>query len=599
MSSNPAVDRTPLDLSHWADIVIICAKDVEYAALKTVLSLRQTSTSHVPQLTLKHFIVDKRNRYRILVAQLPSPGAGNVVSGIIASKLTKTYSPWLIISFGIAGRLDSDIQFDDVIFTSGVQYLDLRKDLGSKGTVTKQLPLIQTNETLLQTLRSLPNQQERDGKNFSIHEVLLVSSEAVVRSEDAVLRERVKDNLTDAAAVEMEAFGVYLACSKFLHNDGRGPLPIAVKGITDPANATKDDSHNDPASLNAATWINALLDCDDFEKLGAQLAFTTWPSVQSRRRCNYTEAKIDMMRFVEAVRPALELNHQVERGALGVQLAAAHMMTAKLPRVFYHWRLTGHGIHWLEFCFLRIFRVLADSGYPVTCFVTDKISEMPHQQLRSPAELEAARNRVAELVPSILGNHSSSDQSLVWFSSISRLEHGLNEFVRSSGFDYEALEDIMSERPQARKTPRSMAQDPRLNHEFDLWFKWIAWICRHDGAGVVFSRPDTRIYEFLRLFRPFQPVIVPTKRFKLKGRSGKLQSPGSLLYLDPPEHPKIIEWISNESEPEPLLEFLLHLSDFPLPSKSTASWKSNCDELRKAIVEELRKIDEVWFRSVN
>jgi len=570
-------------LQRWADIVILCAKEKEFDALRNILATDETATIQDPELTLEHFIINKGYNYRIFVARLPPPEAGNVVSGIVASKLSIVYGPWLIVSFGIAGTLNpEEVKANHVVYAREVGYGDLRKDAGKDQTIRKDVPKEKTAQRLLRVLDQLRKEGVKAENPFGIHRVLLLSSEAVVKSGKAGLRQLADSAIADAEVVEMEAYGVYLSCNWNLHDDEVGPLAIAIKAISDKANQKKDDSLHSSSTINAAKFVRTLIEHEAFITVAAH-KYRPCPTIQKRRQSKYTEAKGDTSKFMEVVRPLLAPMKKIESSTLEVQLAAAHMR-AKRPRVFYHWRLTDIGIHWVEFSFLRVFRQLAKHGYPVVCFVTDEIIAMGHQRLKDESELVAARKKVGDMVRSAL-MRDASEEFIIWLSQVRQDQDGLREFVKNTGFDYEEVrEDIVAQRAFSR---RGSSQ----NREFNLWFKWIAWVCRHDGVGIILSRAEAQTYQFLRLFGTFEPVIVPTNVV-----AGELDKKDDRrLYLDPPNHPLIRKWITSEQNPAILIEFLGHLREDSSPPPPLTGQLSDCDALRYAIKEELKRINVEWF----
>jgi hypothetical protein len=300
----------------------------------------------------------------------------------------------------------------------------------------------------------------------------------------------------------------------------------------------------------------------------------------------YAELTKDIATFIEGARPVLDPGLQIEH-EFGIRLARAHLISRR-PRVFYHWRLTGHGIHWLDFQFLRILRDLAQRGYPVACLVTDRMTRMPHQMLRTQSELEAARTRVQEIVEAVLGRVAPSS-FLFWLSEIRKDDRGLSAFaLDGSGYDFDAREELLNLSPFAGAALE-------LNNEFDLWLRWIAWTCKTEGGGIVFCRKSSAVYDFLELFGTVQVAIVRTREFMLGGRHGKKELPGAGLYLDPPEHSTIRDWVKEESDKETLISFLGHLrgpagDETPMGAQGQA-----CEGLRRLILDELAKINEVWF----
>ncbi len=488
--------------SHWADVVIICAKPVEFAVLKAVLA-QDRQVARDSFLTLKHFIVvlssPAGTKYRVMVVSLPRPEAGNVISGITACKLAVTYGPWLVISFGIAGTLSSEVKSNDVVYASEVGYADLRKDAGDS-VVWKDLPKERTDTKLLSILNLYAERRQADGPEFKTHEVLMLSSEAVVKSTTAALRRLASSSMADAQVVEMEAFGVYRACQLTILDEDSAPLALAIKGITDASDLTKDDTYHDSAARNAATVIHDLITQGLLDPLSSRYVFRSFPHLRAKHQRTYEKVSPDVRRFIEIASPLLDFKEGRAR-ELTVSLVSSHLISDR-PPIFYHFRTTGPGLHWVEFSFLKVFKKLSEIGYPVYFLVTDQMTNMPHNFLRSPESLAASKAKIERVVKLLLP-HSPNNTPLVWESQVREVATEMSKFALNTGYDHRAVEELIVQ-------PAFAGGAAGINYQLDLWFKWIAWTCRHDRTGVIFCNPNNLTsYDLLRVFGTFHPRLLP------------------------------------------------------------------------------------------
>lgn len=569
---------------QWAEVVIICAKNIEFDILREVLVDENVVIDD--SLTPKHFIVtlgSTTRSYRILVVQLPTPGAGNVISGIIASKVAVAYSPWLVISFGIAGTLSSDVKANDVVYASEVGYADLRKDSGKDHLSWKNVPKEDTDSKLLSILNAYTLSQTAKRRPFQTHGVLLLSSEAVVKSTDAALQVFASSAMADAEAVEMEAFGVYRACQRSILEGDECPLALAIKGITDASDQTKDDRYHRSATMNAANVIRDLITEGMLDELANRYMFRSFPKLRVKPRRTYDTVNPDVQQFIEIVTPLMDFN-KVSLRELRVSLVRAHLMSDR-PPVFYHFRTTGPGLHWVEFSFLKVFRRLSEAGYPVFCLVTDEITDMPHNRLESPESLQYSKNKIEQLVD-MLVPHKLNNPPVIWFSEVREYARNIENFASMSGYDRRATDELLHQ-------PSFGGIQSPINFQLDLWFKWIAWLCRFDRTAIIFCNPNNvTSYDLLRVFGTFHPLLLPTRVFTLQGKLGKTEEPGARLYLDPPQHPTIREWLDEENDPETLREFMTVLKGEKLGAQQLSD---DVNQLREVLQETFQTINRQWF----
>jgi nucleoside phosphorylase len=531
----------------WVDVVVICALPVEFRALKETLT-PHTKFETDAGLGLDHFLALGGSGLTVLVVRLPEPGAGNVVSGIVTSLLIARYDPWLLISFGIAGTLDTDeVKALDVLYSKVVFYLDLRKETRDKETEEARVVLkrIVPRETPMPLLRLL---RRMEGDGYHLHEVDIVTGEAVVKDEKAQLRQIAGNAIADAKAVEMESFGVFHAAhvdKEFLTRTDR--LCVAIKCISDNADEDKSNEHHLPAAYNAARFLSAILQEPNLAVLRGN------SGVDRRPRPLQPFIRLRPRDVLTQVDSFSDIVQTITRSDWDDSTLHAVHMHCKCPRVFYHWRLTGLGLHWIELKFLLVLRRLADAGYPVECLITDEIIRMPHVQLTKTTVPEA-RRVTQRIVDALLP--PSPDSAASFYSKIRESEDTLSRYARSAGY----WSEIRRKLGGLGRIPGMTNADSQLSQEFNEWLKYIAWRVRREGACIVFYFCDRDIYSLLWRFSGLLPSLIPTGDIKLAGEWGKFKSPGSDLYLVPPDYPILLQWLSVTSDPAVLAEFWTHLT---------------------------------------
>lgn len=515
-------------------VLIVCARDREYKALQNELAdILPIATD--PRFPLNHFIAPATSEWGVMVVHLPHPGAGNVISGIVTSQALCAYNPEVVISFGIAGSLrPSEVKLNDVVYSTQVYYVDLRKDLGPSQSVAKRLPEINVHETFLRVLESV-SERVGDRHGFAIQPVLVASSEAVIKAKDAQRRTLVKHAIADISVVEMEAYGV-LRAAQLAGFGGDAPLAVAIKGISDDATSAKDDAHDVSAVRNAARFVRELLANKHFGQLVAARQFQLRVAPGFGLPRPYGEVKRQRKRIEDALLPVVnESARQEVRSELSVALGICDR-----PLVVYHWRLTCLGIHLVDLVLLRSIRRLADAGLPIRCMINDSFSELPHQQLTAE-DLPRARLIVESMVGRLLGRPPS--EVCVWYEDVAHLDQHLRRYAGGTGYDFERQLELVQQ-------PPFVGTSPALNFELDFWFRWLAWHSRQRRAAIVLHPPGGRgLYEALQAFGTFYPALVETRDFVVAGRKAKT-SPEALDLVVGPGREQIVSAWFEAARPE-------------------------------------------------
>jgi len=522
------------------DALVVCALAVEFRALQDALADGGTVTNDPRLVYLTHSFV-RRDGFDVLIVQLPLPGAGNVTSGTLTASLLPLYDPWLVVSFGIAGTLDGSIAPKSITYSRSVAYIDLRKETDSASAITKRIPQIETQNELL-------NHLGRIRGNAPVHVLDIVSSEAVVKSNRSQRRIVATQAVADAKVVEMEAFGVLQACALYERLTGAKRYYVAIKGITDEANPAKDDTLHEDAAVGAARFVRDAFDNADIRSLRNAPGVNSRP-LPFRPFIARAATSVATENFLQCARTALDASTPAEI------VHGIHLRHPR-PRIFYHWRLTAVGLHWVDLRFLRVIRRLADAGYPVECLVTDRISNVSHNQLTA-AQIPAAKHTLKGMLRQLF---AGCDFTLTFYSDVEDEQDVLAEFGQRAGCDQSLIEELTTART-------ADIPGKNVNIEFNLWLRHIAWRSRLDGTCLVFINPLRRdVYSLLWHFGDLLPGLLPTPTVTLGGRSGKFKPPGRDLILLPPHFTAVMEWLQKTSNVDWLKSFWTQITTSPEPT---------------------------------
>src|SRR5436190_1567495 len=105
--------------TNYPEVIIICALEVELHAIKEVFkskgnTIHSENNLKISSEVLEHVsnpVLYKTNLGTlILVALILNPCSGNVISGLTAQYLIHRYNPWMIVSFGICGSIETEIK---------------------------------------------------------------------------------------------------------------------------------------------------------------------------------------------------------------------------------------------------------------------------------------------------------------------------------------------------------------------------------------------------------------------------------------------------------------------------------------------------------
>ena len=240
-----------------AEIVVLTALDVEYAAVRSHL----TGLTRVPYRGTQY--ETGRLGERGPSVAIVEIGAGNVGAAIEAERAVSRFQPALLLFVGVAGGL-KDAEIGDVVVGTKAYGYDTGKDteilLSRPDVAIASYSLEQLARAVRQDGRWLARRAVTrfDPKDsFDAFVGPIAAGEKVVASLDSSTYKLIKANFNDALAVEMEAIGVLRAVRA---NAGLGAL--VVRGVSDLVEnkATSDNAGSQAvASASAAAFAAELI----------------------------------------------------------------------------------------------------------------------------------------------------------------------------------------------------------------------------------------------------------------------------------------------------------------------------------------------------
>jgi nucleoside phosphorylase len=289
-SSAPATGgraSVPADTAAWTrplagtkptlKIVVLTALALEYAAVRSHLddvAQRRTRSGIRYEVGL---VRGEHLDWEVYLAEVDmgNTGAAAEVAGAI-----ETFSPQLIFFVGVAGGLKpSDQRHGDVVVASMVYNVHSAKiapdPAGGSQVLSRPLG-VRASYRLTQLVRAVSRMtwavdsltgaqpQETASAPPAVHLRAIVAGEVVLADPDSDLRKLIAERFNDAAAIDMESYGVYETAHRY-------EVPVlAVRGLSDligDKNAVSDRELQPRAAANAASFAIALLSHADEDDL--------------------------------------------------------------------------------------------------------------------------------------------------------------------------------------------------------------------------------------------------------------------------------------------------------------------------------------------
>jgi nucleoside phosphorylase/tetratricopeptide (TPR) repeat protein len=274
-----AVAEGPDSMTEKFDIAIVCA--LPTPELAEVLHTGKQTWSDLPFTdddpgTYHETVYTTAWGQRLRVVAAAPTQMGMAASAVVATKMIRRFHPDLVAMVGIAAGVDRTKQgFGDILapnctfdYGSGkikdggkeLRFIPDPKPLDIESILAGRLDAWKRDEPHLGDIRKRWRDKRPDTA-LKLHVGPLGSGAAVVAAQAPV--EQVRDHFRKLIGIEMEAYGVHLACK---HAARDAPMFLCMKSICDFADAQKDDDWQHYAAYTAAQLFHELV-AEEWETL--------------------------------------------------------------------------------------------------------------------------------------------------------------------------------------------------------------------------------------------------------------------------------------------------------------------------------------------
>lgn len=239
---------TSIACAH-VDLLIVTALPEERSVLKKYLPFHQIRNSNKSASTYDvcHLPVPSWSS-PCNIAMVCTNAMGNTVSSTVAAIAIDELAPSNVIMFGLAGGIEGRVDLADVIVSECLWYYEPGKIAPDK---LEARPSNAVADSLV--LNRLHDFALSFTADYSVRFGPFAVGEKVIASESAL--NPLLIYAPKLIGIEMEAYGVAVAASTALSR----PRFVSIRGISDFADAKKNDSHRDRALNNAAHFLLAFL----------------------------------------------------------------------------------------------------------------------------------------------------------------------------------------------------------------------------------------------------------------------------------------------------------------------------------------------------
>jgi nucleoside phosphorylase len=257
------------DADNSADFVVICALEVERAAVCQVFELGAGDRVMLRgrRYWRGWFPGNGGAAFCVVVAQLPAPA--NASAAARTSTILQDWRPQAVLLVGIAAATHESQQLGDVVVAQSVYYYELGKL--TPGETLKQPEMLPSDFKFLHWAQTaspwpgdirIPRPDPRTAgpqRSFGV----IASGEKVV--SDSRFRDAVVTTNRTIKALEMEGYGFSVAAL----NASQDTRYLVIRGLCDYANESKGDAWHEYASASAAAYARHLLADCPFAPVGA------------------------------------------------------------------------------------------------------------------------------------------------------------------------------------------------------------------------------------------------------------------------------------------------------------------------------------------
>jgi adenosylhomocysteine nucleosidase len=267
VANHAPAPRPGSDPARCADVGIITVLPVETGAVIEMLEAgADYHSSRRPDGTTVYEarLPTAGSTARVAAIQTLEPGQRS--AALTYGQLRRLYSPTVVVLVGVAGGISEEVRLGDVVVASSVIYYDSRREAadGAHRRISiEAVPAV--------VARMVNDFRSRHGEPlwvdaahspsrlpFAVRYAPIGSGEAVITDRDSRIRRDLDLVNEKVLAVETEAGGVVKAHREEYRDDAHRGGWLVVRGISDAADADKDDRYKRYASQHAA-WVCAQL----------------------------------------------------------------------------------------------------------------------------------------------------------------------------------------------------------------------------------------------------------------------------------------------------------------------------------------------------
>ena len=232
------------------DVLVCTALEEELTSLLNSFPIQKEIHSQKAPLIYHfgHITSDLQDQPEISFVITCLYSMGNTDAGIIASLAIEELSPQYIIMFGLAAGIRGRIALGDVIIASEIQYYELGKQCTGDIEIRPQSANV---DPYLKNCMLNFSTTAKSSWDFQVRTGPFAVGEKVISDSDVVSRLLV--NHPKLIGIEMESYGVGRAA----HTIFQRPRFIAVRGVCDFADESKNDDYRAIALENANTFLRA------------------------------------------------------------------------------------------------------------------------------------------------------------------------------------------------------------------------------------------------------------------------------------------------------------------------------------------------------
>ncbi len=258
--------------SYVYDVAILTAVSREQQAVEKLGTWMKVNVEGDSTIYYKSEWKSPNKKVSVITTKLPQMGM--VAATALSMKLIDNFAPKYIIMPGIAGGVNSEYEFGDIIIPREVKdycsgkYTTPKnqeeKDEARKNPLKFFTPTsssIITNQDIFNLAQdNYEAELERIHKSWPGHEKYkipnirygyMASGDSVVQN-DEIVKMMITNHLRQADGLDMEAYGMYYAAGQALIPK---PIPICMKAISDFADKDKSDEHQDYAAYVSANFM--------------------------------------------------------------------------------------------------------------------------------------------------------------------------------------------------------------------------------------------------------------------------------------------------------------------------------------------------------